>query len=468
MIFFLGFYGFNSISSIWGKSFLGNDSVSVEKVDRVLIHLNNASQGSNSIPGSNGIIKLERRRFKQQAQTLNAIAGFYDIPAADDYSVTGLHLSHSSSFDNALELWGQWEQVNISENSKEFTFERNMPYILDVKASYLRDNNANPSLQVNDDLNLEVFVRNPSGKTLKALVVVLLKNSSTQETIRLEEEIVLHSSQLNQSKVFTYRVKSSGEYHFSTGIYLKQRINQWTDCWDWSEDPMFFVSKEHRTVEFAGYLWDVKAGFGNPGSNYWANDSTHVWIDGRGRLNLTLSPKDNGRWYASEVISQKTFGYGTYTFFIDASPWDFDPHVVAAIFLFKDEENEIDIEFSRWGDKENYQFGNYVLQPADFPGNQFRFPILTNGSYTTHQIEWTPDQIVFTSWHGHYAIPPEGRIISQWQYAGNHIPVADGIRLFFNIWLFRGLQPKSDAAEIFTITGFDYQPLSDLRQSLPE
>lgn len=467
VIFFLALYGFGIPSSLRGNPLLGGDSVSAEKVDRVLIHLKNVSQGSSLIPGSNGVVKLQRRRFKQEAQTLDAMAGFYNVPVAADYSVTGLHQSHSSAFDNALELWGQWEQVNISPSSNEFTFERNMPYILDIQASYFRENIANPSLKVNDELTLDVLLKNPSGQTLKTKLVVLLKNESTQEVFRLEEEIVLHSSRLNHKKIFTHQVQSSGEYHFAAGIFLQQRINQWSDCWDWSEDPMFFVSNEHRTIEFSGYTWDVKAGFGNPGSNFWANDSSNVWIDGLNRLNLTLSPKDNGRWYATEVISQQTFGFGTYTFYIDASPEEFDPHVVAAIFLFKDEENEIDIEFSRWGDKENYQFGNYVVQPADYPGNHFRFPILTSGSYTTHRIEWMPDQIVFSSWHGHYPEAPEGKIISQWQYAGDHVPDADGIKLFFNIWLFRGIQPKSDASEIFTIAGFDYQPIPDSNQTLP-
>jgi hypothetical protein len=467
VIIFFALYGFDNFPSLRGNDLMGSNPVSTEKVDRVLIHLKNVSHGNSLIPGSNGIVKLQRRRFRQEAQTLDAMASFYQVPVAGDYSVTGLHHSQSSAFDNAIELWGQWDQVNISPNFNEFIFERNMPYILDVQASYFRENMANPSLEINDELTLNVLMKNPSGQTMKTKLVVLLKNAFTQEVIRLEDEVVLHSSQLHHKKVLTYQVKSSGEYHFAAGIFLEQRINQWSDCWDWSEDPMFFVSKEHRTIEFAGYTWDVKAGFGNPGSNFWANDSSNVWIDGLNRLNLTLSPKDNGRWYATEVISQQTFGFGTYTFFIDASPAEFDPHVVAAIFLFKDEENEIDIEFSRWGDKENYQFGNYVVQPAEYPGNHFRFPILTNGSYTTHRIEWMPDQIVFSSWHGHYPEAPEGKIISQWQYAGDHVPDADGIKLFFNIWLFRGIQPKSDASEIFTIAGFDYQPIPNPNPTLP-
>ncbi len=438
-----------------------------EKVERVLIHLRNVPHGSPAIPGSNGLVTLERRRFKEESQTLDAMATFYDVPVHNAYTVYGRHKSNSLAFDNPTELWGIWKDVDISPVNNEMSFVRNMPYIHDVQAAYIRGNSANPSLQKGEEISFDIMLRNPSSENFKSAVVLLLKNTRTGLVSRIEKEVLLQARAGRAHTHMKFIAEEAGEFHFAAGVYLKQRINEWTDCWDWSENPLFFVSPEHRTLEFAGYTWDVKAGFGNPGSNLWSNDTSDVWVDDMGRLHLTLSRKENGRWYATEVISQQTFNYGTYTFFLDADPASYDPHVVAGVFLYRDEQNEIDLEFSRWGDSENYQFGNYVIQPADYPGNQFRFPVIASGTYTTHRIVWKPDEVLFSSWHGHWDEAPDDRIIAQWQYAGKHIPKPNGLRLFFNLWLFRGIAPKTEDTEKLIISGFNYQPLPDAQEEYP-
>jgi hypothetical protein len=435
-----------------------------ESVERVLIHLKNVAEGSKSIPGSSGVVTLERRRYRNESHTLDAMTGFFDVPVNKGYTVIGRHRSGNNAFNNPVELWGIWKDVEISSLKNEFTFVRHMPYLLDVKASYIRGNSANPSLQEGEELTFNIYLRNPSADAYKSSVVILLKNIRTGEETRLEKDLQLEPFERYRHASLNFIAEAAGEYHFAAGIFLKQRINEWTDTWDWSENPLFYVTTEHRTLDFSGYTWDVKAGFGNPGNNLWSNDTANVWVDENGILHLTLSKKNNGRWYATEVISQETFDYGTFTFYLDAEPAEYDPHVVAGIFLYRDEENEIDIEFSRWGDHENYQFGNYVLQPADFPGNHFRFPILTTGSYTTHRIIWKPDEILFSSWHGHWDEAPKGAIIAQWQYAGKHIPESNGLRLFFNIWLFRGIAPKTDKTEKLSVVKFTFQPL---KQDIP-
>lgn len=426
-------------------------------VERVMVHLRNIPQGNKNIPGSNGIVDISRRRFQQQSQTLDAMASFYHVPEKSGYTITGWNKSNSNAFDKANELWGIWEDIEISDDHNEFIFTRNMPYVYDIDVSYFQENIANPSLQANDTLTFSVKTNNPSGNQLKSEVVLLLRNFISGKTYRLKENVNIRPHAYRQEVVFQFVAPEAGEYHSAPGIFIKERINEWTDCWSWSENPLFFVMNEHRVLDFAGYQWDVKAGFGNPGGNFWSGDPSDVWVDDEGRLHLSLSAK-NDRWYATEVISRNYFGYGTYTFYVDADPGLFDSHVVAGIFLYLDENNEIDIEFSRWGDDDNYQFGNYVVQPANLPGNQFRFPIITSGSYTTHQITWVPGHIQFSSWHGHYPQPLEGRIIAQWQYSGDHVPTNNGLRLFFNLWLFRGIAPNKLETEKFVISDMNYQP----------
>lgn len=440
-----------------------DDFQSRELVERVLIHLRNVPAGSRVIPGSQGLVKLERRRFRQEAQTLDAMAGFFNVPVNTGYTVSGFYQSSSEAFQNPLELWGIWRNVHIHASQNEFTFVRNMPYILDVQPSFLRNNTANPSMQKGEQISFDIIMHNPSPEDYRIRVVLKLKNSANGQVHELEKEVLLAGGSRREYASMEFIAHEAGEYHFAAGIFLRQRINQWTDCWDWSHNPLFYVTPQHRTLEFAGYTWDVKAGFGNPGSNLWSNDTTQVFVDETGSLHLYLKPKPNGRWYASEVISQQTFKYGTYTFYLDAEPAAYDPHVVAGIFLYRDEMNEIDLEFSRWGDKDNYQFGNYVIQPADYPGNQFRFPVISSGTRTTHRIVWKPGEVHFYSWHGHHPHPPEDRMIAQWQYTGPHVPKPNGLRLFFNIWLFRGIAPRTHQPERLIINHFTYQPMESNR-----
>jgi hypothetical protein len=63
------------------------------EVEQVLVHLKNMAQGSQSIPGSNGVVKLESRRYSHDAQTLDAMATFYNVPRGAGYTVSGWYHS---------------------------------------------------------------------------------------------------------------------------------------------------------------------------------------------------------------------------------------------------------------------------------------------------------------------------------------------------------------------------------------
>jgi hypothetical protein len=443
------------ISGLSGKLAAQNGNI-----ESLLIHMNNIPDGNRLFPGSNGIINIQRGRFSQRAYTLDGMASFHNIPPKTNYTISALNKSNSHAFDNALELWGRWTNVRLDHDVTELSFTRELPIIWDINSFHARKNSFNPSLEVGQPVTFEVFVKNPSSQKLRSKVVMMVKNENTGRIERIERDITIESFEEQEHVLLNYIPQEAGEYYIAPGIYLQQGINQWSDCWDWPEDPAFIVTGEHRYINFAGFEWEVKNGFGNPGNNIWSNDPAQVWVDENERLQLVLQKKNN-RWYSAEVISRSSFGYGTYTFYIDAEPALYDPHVVAGIFLYKDEKNEIDIEFSRWGDADNYQLGNYVIQPAELPGNQFRFPILTEGSYTTHRIEWKPDEINFSSWHGHHPEPPPGQIIAQWQYSGRYVPIGSELRLFFNLWLFQGIYPKHDRKENLIISNFTYEPLKE-------
>lgn len=273
------------------------------RVEQVLIHLRNIPGGSQVYPGSNGVVKLERWRYRNQAQTLDAMATFYNVRANRGYTVRGYHQSPNDAFDNPEELWGIWKNVEINTKQNEFTFVRNMPYIRDVQTSYRQRQTANPSLEKGEEVVFNILMHNPAPRDFRGKVVLMLKNTNTGNIHRIERDIILAAGGHRESAPVYFTAHEAGEYHMAAGIFVGQRINQWTDCWDWSENPVLFVTAEHRSLSFAGYQWDVKAGFGNPGANLWSNSSEDVWVDQSGRLHLSLKKKPNGRWYATEVIS---------------------------------------------------------------------------------------------------------------------------------------------------------------------
>src|SRR5262249_29722144 len=130
-----------------------------------------------------------------------------------------------------------------------------------------------------------------------------------------------------------------------------------------------------RQLSFSGYDWLVKQSADTrlgPGPNYFSDSPLSVWVDSAGRLHLRPERR-SGRWYAAEVISVASFGYGTYRWYLDSPVDSFDPNVVLGLFTWSDDpaynHRELDIEFARWGNA-SYANGQYTVQPYSVVGNQ--------------------------------------------------------------------------------------------------
>lgn len=221
-----------------------------------------------------------------------------------------------------------------------------------------------------------------------------------------------------------------------------------------------FGPAEARTISFSGYTWDVKNGNGlGPGPNNWSDSTDSVWIDGAGDLHLKVR-RSQGKWYSAEVTNQTAMGYGKYEFRIQTNPDPFDKNVVAGLFNYENDTEEIDIEFARWGDANATTYAQYGTQPTYVSGNKHEFDMNLSGNYSTHIFEWTPDEIIFTSIHGHYSSSPPGSLIETWTYTGSDIPVPSGEKVHMNLWLFQGNKPSNNQAHEFVIDSFTFTPYS--------
>ena len=209
------------------------------------------------------------------------------------------------------------------------------------------------------------------------------------------------------------------------------------------------VRSSARTIEFAGRQWAVKSGCGlGPGPNCWSDSEQSVWVDGSGQLHLKIR-NISGTWYSAEVYTTACTQYGMHRFYVIGPVDNLDKNVVAALFLYKDDWTEMDIEFARWGEANPTYNAQYVVQPWNTPGNREQFSMTLSGSNTTHYIDWSSSAVRFKSIHGHYQEPPDpAHLIHEWSYTGSDIPTREErLRIHINLWLDHG-NPPSDGQEV--------------------
>jgi hypothetical protein len=218
-------------------------------------------------------------------------------------------------------------------------------------------------------------------------------------------------------------------------------------------------------VQFAGYSWDVKIGNGKgPGPNNW--NANNVWVDGSGRLHLRVT-NSSGTWTCAGVGLPDRLGFGSYQFQVIGAIDTLDPNVVLGLFDYPtsdvgpDGTNEIDIEFSRWGNPQNY-IGNYTVYPA-VAGNHStssRFPVSLNGTYTTHRFFRSSTSVSFESVYGHTS--SGGTAFGSWTFSpanpNTFVPQsATPVRM--NLWLFHGMPPTNGQPVEIIVSDFSFSPM---------
>jgi hypothetical protein len=213
-----------------------------------------------------------------------------------------------------------------------------------------------------------------------------------------------------------------------------------------------------RTISFSGQSWSVKSSAGalwGPGPNRFSDSTDNVWVDAEGRLHLKISYRD-GAWHCAEVVSQATFGHGSYRFTLDTPVDALDAQAVLGLFTWHDDaafdHREIDIEFARWGNPLDATNAQYVVQPYDARGNLQRWTLAPGYAATTHEFRWTPRSVAFRS-------SSAGNTLAQWSYAKRSgIPRPGGENARINLWLFQGLPPHGGQPIEVIVSRFEFVP----------
>jgi hypothetical protein len=217
-----------------------------------------------------------------------------------------------------------------------------------------------------------------------------------------------------------------------------------------------------RTIRFSGYAWRVRNNTisrGGPGPNYFSSRRENVWLDGRDRLHLR-AVKRGGRWYCAEIFSSKSFGYGTYTFTLASRVDRLDKNAVLGLFTWDDAApayayREIDIEFSRWGER-RARNAQYVVQPWQHSGNEHRFNLALSSVFSVHSFQWSAKRVLFSSSRGRTTTPTGA--LQTWAYSGADIPPAGTGHARINLWLVDGKPPANGRSFEIVVEAFHFTP----------
>lgn len=215
-----------------------------------------------------------------------------------------------------------------------------------------------------------------------------------------------------------------------------------------------------KTILFSGYEWEVRniTGTQGPGPNYFSGQS--VWVDQKGVLHLYLH-KDSlsGDWLCAEITSTENFGYGTYSFAVEAAINKFDKNIVLGLFNYSgnDGYDEMDIEFGRWGNT-SYPNLNYTVWPAQrgLKNSSYTKEYKQESDYSNEQFKWSRDSVIFSTFNGntidsknlaatYSCIQPPASISSL------QMPV------HINLWLFDGNPPDDHKPVEVLIHSFSFQ-----------
>jgi hypothetical protein len=244
------------------------------------------------------------------------------------------------------------------------------------------------------------------------------------------------------------------------------------DALQWNDFP------SGRTVSFSGRTWRVKGtGYYGPGPNLFDSSASAVWVDANG-LHMTIR-KVGSSWYSTEVALQDALGYGDYIFTTVGRLDALDPNVVLGLFLWQygrcydsaylwwNPYNEIDVEFSRWGNPSN-NIGQFVAQPYDYPGNIHRFAAtFSNGEITSHAFRWLADRVEYRSWRGGPADESTSVPIRAWTYTGPHIPRPEQPRVHINLWQATGVPAATQEVVLNAFTFVPYVVPTGVADSPP-
>ncbi|NCC51340.1 MAG: hypothetical protein EOM20_09005, partial [Spartobacteria bacterium] len=290
-----------------------------------------------------------------------------------------------------------------------------------------------------DEMNAVAF-RNPDG----SLVLIACNPATLMQNypIRWNGESISYPMPPRSVATFTWPGVSGAT------------VDVWVTSGDQSrllEEQSYHPVFAPATITWQGHTWQVRDTDGNPGNNRWAADN--VFVDSNDCLHLQVKQLGD-TWYAAEVLSEDSPGYGTYRWHVRTQPETLHSNLVAGLATFFDAFNGLNIQFSSAFEEAPTNM-LYSVEPYYAAGHQYFAGHTFTSEYTTHEFTWNPARVSFRSWYGHEPVPPNaGALIADWTFEGE-APVDTNEHIRMNLWMYDGLPPAT--AQEFVLAGFHYQ-----------
>jgi len=231
-------------------------------------------------------------------------------------------------------------------------------------------------------------------------------------------------------------------------------------CGQWLAAPRSASAAE---IDWKGYKWSVTNG-GMAGVA--AGSSANVAVDASGYLHLKIQ-KNGDTWSAAEIFSTARLGFGTYQWQIDGPIDKLDKNVVLGLFPYgpaanigSDGTNEIDIEYSRWGQANgpNGDWTNYPASGKTVGELSYTFSLAAQ-TLSTSRFIWTASSIEDFLLAGLEPVSSTKSLIKSWKYAPDNpqtnIP-QQPLPLGMNLWCF---DVPSDGKDVeIVVRDFQFLP----------
>ena len=217
-------------------------------------------------------------------------------------------------------------------------------------------------------------------------------------------------------------------------------------------------------LQWAGRSWNITSG-GMAG--VCAGDPANVSVDANGYLHLKIT-KNGNTWSAAELFTTDKLGFGTYQWRTDGPTDRFDPNVVFGLYPYgpaggvrQDGTNEIDIEYSRWGQANgvNGDWTDYPSSGTTIGELSYNFS-LNGGTLSTSRFIWSMSQIESFLINGIQPVGSVTDLIKSWTYAPTNsktnIP-QQAMPLGMNLWCFEKTPSDGLPVEV-VIRDFKFVP----------
>lgn len=224
-------------------------------------------------------------------------------------------------------------------------------------------------------------------------------------------------------------------------------------------EPLVISTSAARTIVWDGYRWDARSqGLTPPGPNLWSASRANAHVDRRtGAMVLCYSQNASGRWTSTELDAQRHLGYGSYRWRVSTDMAGEDANQVLGLFTYDDYSppsfNEIDIEYSHFGDPTN-PLGDltvWINQNAGVSDESvFRYPPAAKS--TVNEFDWTPGRVAYR-----ITSASTGAVIKSWT-ATRGVPVPHSEVPVMNWWRYGNAHPTGRLGDCVRVQSFTFSP----------